>query len=189
VPPADIGAPSTGERGFFDRLQSSPAPRLALVLGPMLAAQARALFTTAVVFIAGMIGGVMLPGLAATLLIVAFALMFAAAASFWAIGVALRARTIQAAPIMQLVVFLSVFMSVAYVPLSALHGWLAVIAEYNPVTDVLNASNDFSTFTIASSPGGTYGASVVLTPAGSYTVYLRATSPYPLIIPAAVTVT
>lgn len=128
------------EGGFFDRLQSSPAPRLALVLGPMLAAQARALFTTAVVFIAGMIGGVMLPGLAATLLIVAFALMFAAAASFWAIGVALRARTIQAAPIMQLVVFLSVFMSVAYVPLSALHGWLAVIAEYNPVTYVLNAS-------------------------------------------------
>lgn len=128
------------EGGFFDRLQSSPAPRLALVLGPMLAAQARAVVTTAVVFIAGMVGGVMLPGLAATLLILFFALLFAAAASFWAIGVALRARTIQAAPIMQLVVFLAVFTSVAYVPLSALHGWLAAIAEYNPVTYVLNAA-------------------------------------------------
>ncbi|MFM9018353.1 MAG: ABC transporter permease [Actinomycetota bacterium] len=128
------------EGGFFDRLQSSPAPRMALVFGPMLAAQARSILTTVVVFVAGMIGGVMLPGVASTLLIVAFALMFAAAASFWAIGVALRARTVQAAPIMQLVVFLSVFMSVAYVPQDAMHGWLAVVAKYNPVTYILNAS-------------------------------------------------
>lgn len=128
------------EGGFFDRLQSSPAPRVALILGPMLAAQARSLVTTTVVFIAGMIGGVGLPGLWPTLLIYGFALLFGAAASFWAIGVALRARTIQAAPIMQLAVFLSVFMSVAYVPQSAMHGWLAVVAKYNPVTYILNAS-------------------------------------------------
>ena len=127
------------EGGFFDRLQSSPAPRLALVLGPMLAAQARSIVTTAVVFIAGIIGGVMLPGVASTLLIIMFALMFAAAASFWAIGVALRTRTVQAAPIMQLVVFLSVFMSVAYVPLEAMHGWLGAVARYNPVTYILDA--------------------------------------------------
>jgi ABC-2 type transport system permease protein len=127
------------EGGFFDRLQSSPAPRLALVLGPMLAAQARSIVTTAVVFIAGIIGGVMLPGVASTLLIILFALMFAAAASFWAIGVALRTRTVQAAPIMQLVVFLSVFMSVAYVPLDAMHGWLGAVARYNPVTYILDA--------------------------------------------------
>ena len=77
--------------------------------------------------------------------------------------------------------------------LGALHFTVKAASKAAPATvsttDVLNASNDFSTFTIASSPGGTYGASVVLTPAGSYTVYLRATSPYPLIIPAAVTVT
>ena len=40
---------------------------------------------------------------------------------------------------MQLVVFLSVFMSVAYVPLDAMHGWLGAIARYNPVTYILNA--------------------------------------------------
>ena len=128
------------EGGFFDRLQSSPAPRLALVLGPMLAAQARSLLTTLVVLIAGMVGGVMPPGIAPTLVIFAFALLFAAAASFWAIGVALRTRSIQAAPIMQLAVFLSVFMSVAYVPQDALTGWLATIARYNPVTYILDAA-------------------------------------------------
>jgi ABC-type polysaccharide/polyol phosphate export permease len=110
------------------------------VLGPMLAAQARSILTTTVVLIAGMVGGVMLPGLASTLILYLFALLFGAAASFWAIGVALRARTIQAAPIMQLVVFLSVFMSVAYVPQSAMTGWLAAVAQYNPVTYILDAA-------------------------------------------------
>jgi len=128
------------EGGFFDRLQSSPAPRVALIIGPMLAALVRSIFTTTIVFIAGMIGGVWLPGLLPLLLIYGFALLFGASASCWAIGVALRARTIQAAPIMQLVVFLSVFMSVAYVPLSALHGWLGNVATFNPVTYILTAS-------------------------------------------------
>lgn len=41
---------------------------------------------------------------------------------------------------MQLVVFLSVFMSVAYVPVDALHGWLGQVAHYNPVTYILTAS-------------------------------------------------
>lgn len=128
------------EGGFFDRLQSSPAPRVALIMGPLFAALVRSVFTTTIVFIAGMVGGVWLPGLASTLLIYAFCMIFAAATSCWAIGVALRARTVQAAPIMQLVVFLSVFMSVAYVPIDALHGWLGHVARWNPVTYLLTAS-------------------------------------------------
>ncbi len=39
-------------------------------------------------------------------------------------GVALRARTIQAAPLMQVVIFLAVFTSVAYAPRDVLTGWL-----------------------------------------------------------------
>jgi len=128
------------EGGFFDRLKSSPAPRVALIMGPLIAALARSVFTTTIVFVAGMIGGVWLPGLAPTLVIYGFGLLFAAATSCWAIGVALRARTVQAAPLMQLVVFLSVFMSVAYVPVDALHGWLGYVARYNPVTYILTAS-------------------------------------------------
>ncbi|MSO44752.1 MAG: hypothetical protein EXQ74_05540 [Thermoleophilia bacterium] len=128
------------EGGFFDRLRSSPAPRLALLGGPLVAALVRATVTTGIVFVAGMVGGVFLPGFLPTLVILGFALIFSAGASCWAIGVALRTRTIQAAPIMQVVVFLSVFMSVAYVPENALHGWLGAVAQYNPVTYILNAS-------------------------------------------------
>lgn len=41
---------------------------------------------------------------------------------------------------MQVVVFMSVFTSVAYTPRSALRGWLSHVADWNPVTYVLEAS-------------------------------------------------
>lgn len=128
------------EGGFFDRLQASPAPRLALISGPLLAAVARSLFTTTVVYVAAVIGGVSLPGIVDTIVVYALAAAFGATASMWAMGVALRARSVQATPLMQVVVFMSVFTSVAYTPRSALHGWLSRVADYNPVTYVLEAS-------------------------------------------------
>ena len=62
---------------------------------------------------------------------------FSAVAACWAMGVALRARTIQAAPLMQVVIFLSVFTSVAYAPREVLTGWLHTAANINPVTHIL----------------------------------------------------
>jgi ABC-2 type transport system permease protein len=128
------------EGGFFDRLQASPAPRIALLTGPLLAAVARSLFTTTVVYVAAMLGGVQLPGLADTVVVYLLAASFAASASLWAIGVALRARSVQATPLMQVVVFMSVFTSVAYTPRSALRGWLSHVADWNPITFILEAS-------------------------------------------------
>jgi ABC-2 type transport system permease protein len=128
------------ESGFFDRLAASPTPRLALVAGPLLAAVARSVFTTTVVLIAGMIGGVSLPGVTDTLVIYGLGMAFAALTSCWALGVALRTRSTQAAPLMQVVVFLSVFTSVAYAPREALGGWLRSVADWNPITFVLEAA-------------------------------------------------
>lgn len=128
------------EGGFVDRLVASPAPRITLITGPLIAAAARSLFTTTVVLTAGLIGGVGLPGLWGTLVIYGLAIGFSAASSCWAMGVAFRARTIQAAPIMQVVVFLSVFTSVAYAPREVLTGWLHHVANLNPVTYLLEAS-------------------------------------------------
>jgi ABC-2 type transport system permease protein len=128
------------EGGFVDRLIASPAPRVTLVLGPLMAAGVRSLFTTTVVLTAGLIGGVGLPGAAGTLTIYLLAVGFSAATACWAMGVALRARTIQAAPLMQVVVFLSVFTSVAYAPREVLSGWLRTAANVNPVTYIMEAS-------------------------------------------------
>jgi ABC-2 type transport system permease protein len=128
------------EGGFVDRLVASPAPRVTLILGPLMAAGARSLFTTTVVLTAGLIGGVGLPGVVPTITMYLIAIAFSASTACWAMGVAFRARTIQAAPLMQVVVFLSVFTSVAYAPREVLTGWLHHAANVNPVTYLLEAS-------------------------------------------------
>lgn len=128
------------EGGFVDRLVASPAPRITLVLGPLMATAVRSLFTTTVVLLAGLIGGIAPPGLWGTLTIYAMAVGFSLATACWSMGVAFRARTIQSAPLMQVVVFLAVFTSVAYAPRNVLTGWLHHVADWNPVTYLLEAS-------------------------------------------------
>lgn len=128
------------EGGFVDRLVVSPAPRITLIAGPLMAAAVRSMFTTTVVLTAGLIGGVGLPGAPETIALYLLAMGFSAATACWAMGVALRARTIQAAPLMQVVVFLSVFTSVAYAPREVLTGWLHSVANVNPVTYLLEAA-------------------------------------------------
>jgi ABC-2 type transport system permease protein len=128
------------EGGFVDRLVVSPAPRLTLIAGPLVAAAMRSVFTTTVVLLAGLIGGVGPPGPLETLAVYGLAVGFSAAAACWAMGVALRTRTIQAAPLMQVMVFLAVFTSVAYAPREVLTGWLHTVANLNPVTYLLEAA-------------------------------------------------
>jgi ABC-2 type transport system permease protein len=127
------------EGGFVDRLMSSPAPRLSLVAGPFTAAAMRSVFTTTVVLIAGGIGGLTPPGVLGTVVIYVLAATFAMATACWSMGVALRARTVQSAPLMQLVVFILVFTSVAYAPRSLQTGWLRTVSDWNPVTRILEA--------------------------------------------------
>jgi len=128
------------EGGFFSRLAASPAPRLALVTGPLIAAVARSAFTTTMVLFVAALGNVGPPGGLGLPVLYLITSGFAAATSCWALGVALRARTIQAVPVMQVVVFLAVFTSVAYTPREALSGWLRDVADWNPVTPVLEAA-------------------------------------------------
>jgi ABC-2 type transport system permease protein len=128
------------EGGFVDRLVASPAPRITLIVGPLIAAGLRSLFTTTVVLLAGLIGGIPPPGLAGTAVVYLLAIGFSWATACWSMGVALRARTIQAAPLMQVVVFLAVFTSVAYAPREVLTGSLRDISDLNPVTFIMEAS-------------------------------------------------
>jgi ABC-type multidrug transport system permease subunit len=51
----------------------------------------------------------------------------------------MRFRTTQAAPLMQLPIFLSLFFAPVFVPLDLLAGWLQFIAQLNPVTLLLEA--------------------------------------------------
>ncbi|MGH3035072.1 MAG: hypothetical protein ACRDON_11060 [Gaiellaceae bacterium] len=73
----------------------------------------------------------------------ALGLLINFAAVLWAAGVAMRLRTMQAGPVMQMPVFLILFFAPVYVPLSLLEGWIHAIATVNPVTRVLEAGRGF----------------------------------------------
>ena len=62
---------------------------------------------------------------------------------FWAGGIAMRFRTIQAAPLMQMPVFLVLFFAPVYVPQTLLQGWIEGVASVNPVTYLLETGRGF----------------------------------------------
>ncbi len=137
------------ESGFARRLLLAAPHRTGIVVGYAVAALLRwcvtAVVLTAVAFAVGMTvggSGVDLPG------VYALAVFVNVAAVLWACGVAMRLRTMQAAPIMQMPVFLVLFFAPVYVPLHLLQGWIHAIAVVNPLTRVLEAGRGF----VAGSP-------------------------------------
>jgi len=56
---------------------------------------------------------------------------------------AMRLRTMQAGPVMQMPVFLVLFFAPVYVPLTLLQGWIHGVATVNPMTRVIEAGRGF----------------------------------------------
>ncbi len=126
------------ENGFYDRLLLSPASRTALVGGPLLASLLRAFFPIVLLYIMAVLGGAHFHGgVLGIVTTVTACLGMALAAGMWAVALALRFRTMQAAPLMQTGIFLAVFLSTAQMPIEYLTGWLHAIARLNPMTNVL----------------------------------------------------
>jgi ABC-2 type transport system permease protein len=150
------------ETGFARRLLLAAPHRSGIVLGYAMAALCRwlvtAAFLTAVAFAVGMKvggGGVDLPAL------YVLATVLNLAAVLWASGVAMRLRSMQAGPVMQMPVFLVLFFAPVYVPLGLLQGWIHDVAVVNPLTRVLEAGRSF----VAGSPSevaAAFGAAVGL---------------------------
>jgi ABC-type multidrug transport system permease subunit len=126
------------EQGWFDRLLVSPVPRPLLVIGPILGAVTRSLVPATVVLVVGLaLGAELTGGVPGLIALYVAAAWFCAVAALWGVFMAVTFRTQQAGPLMQQGVFLAVFLSTAYTPEVLLRGWLADVAEYNPVTYVL----------------------------------------------------
>jgi ABC-2 type transport system permease protein len=126
------------EGGFYDRLRMSPAPRAALLLGLLLSAWVRTVLVVSIVFVVGTIFGARLTdGVLGLLLLYVAGLGMATIGTGWGLGLAYRFRDMRAAAIMQLTLFLTIFLSSAQTPLSVMQGWLHAVARVNPVTNVL----------------------------------------------------
>ena len=61
------------------------------------------------------------------------------AAALWACGLAMFLRTEQAGALIQMPVFVLLFLAPVYVPVHLLTGWIHGVARYNPVTVALDA--------------------------------------------------
>ncbi len=126
------------ESGFFDRLLLAPIGRLTLLGGSLAAALVRGLVTTTAVLLAAAVGGVAVPG--GALGIVALylsSLGIAVVAALWGLGLVYRVKSTNVGPIMQMGIFMAIFLSTAQVPIFAMSGWLPSVARVNPMTNVL----------------------------------------------------
>lgn len=128
------------ESGFARRLLLAAPNRSGIVLGYAAAALVRWLVTAAVLTAVALAAGMQVGGSGVDLVgLYTLAVIVNVAAILWASGVAMRLRTMQAGPVMQMPVFLVLFFAPVYVPLSLLDGWIRSLAVVNPLTRVLEA--------------------------------------------------
>src|SRR5438876_880979 len=132
------------ESGFARRLLLAAPNRSGIVLGYAIAALGRWIVTAVVLTGIALAVGMHIGGSGVDVVgLYTLAVILNAAAVLWAAGVAMRLRTMQAGPIMQMPVFLVLFFAPVYVPLSLLQGWFHGLAVINPLTRVLESGRGF----------------------------------------------
>jgi ABC-type multidrug transport system permease subunit len=132
------------EFGFARRLMLAAPNRGGIIIGYMISAMVRATFVLAVVFLAGLVSGMRVDGSPGDLVaLLALALCVSAVSTLWAAGIAMRLRTMQAGPVMQMPIFILLFLAPVYVPLNLVAGWVQDVARLNPATAFLEAARGF----------------------------------------------
>lgn len=126
------------EGGFYDRIRLTPAPRMSMITGPLLAALVRAAIVITVVLIVGTVFGARLThGPLGLIPLYIAGLGIATIGTGWGLGLAYRFRDMRAAAIMQLTFFLLIFLTEAQTPLYVMDGWLEVVARINPFNNII----------------------------------------------------
>jgi ABC-2 type transport system permease protein len=157
-----FGIAADFENGFARRLLVAAPNRVGIIAGYAISAATRATFVGVLLFVVALLTGMQVGGDGVDLAgLVLLAYLTSFAATLWAAGVAMRLRTLQAGPLMQIPVFLVLFLAPVYVPLSLLSGWVHAVAKVNPFTPLIETGRDF----ISGSPataGLAYGIAAVL---------------------------
>lgn len=130
------------ESGFYDRLLMAPCPRRSLVIGPLLGAMVRAAVVMLLTFLVGLAGGARLQDGLGVLTLLAAAEGVAVVSGLFGLGLAYRLRHNAAVSIVQSMIFIVMFLSIAQVPLTVMRGWLHGVARVNPATNVLRLARE-----------------------------------------------
>jgi ABC-type multidrug transport system permease subunit len=129
--------------GFGKRLLLATPHRSALILGYGLVAIIRAVVVLTVVTAIALITGMNIDGGGLDLFgMYALAAIINVTGLLFAAGIALRFRSLQATPLMQVPVFLFLFLAPVYVPRDLLGGWVHSVAPFNPATHVMETARD-----------------------------------------------
>jgi len=127
------------ETGFYDRLRMSPTPRRALLIGPLLTSWSRVVMLNAFVVPLGLLLGARFTGgILGVLSLFVASVGVATIALGWGLGLAYRFRDMRASAIMQLTMFVGLYLTNAQMPLDLIQGWLEPVARINPVTQILD---------------------------------------------------
>ncbi|MFZ0041164.1 MAG: ABC transporter permease [Solirubrobacteraceae bacterium] len=128
------------DSGFARRLLLSAPRRSGIIAGYTLGALGRWILTATVVTIAALIAGMNVEGSGVQLGgLIGLGVAVNLTAALWACGLAMFLRTEQAGALIQMPVFVLLFLAPVYVPLTLLTGWIHDVASLNPVTPVLEA--------------------------------------------------
>jgi ABC-2 type transport system permease protein len=128
------------DSGFARRLLLSAPRRSGIILGYVLGALMRWMLTGTVVTVAALIAGMNVDGNGVQLVgLLGLGVIMNLVAALWACGLAMFLRTEQAGAVIQMPVFVLLFLAPVYVPITLLTGWIHDVAKVNPVTAVLEA--------------------------------------------------
>ncbi len=129
------------DSGFARRLLLSAPRRSGIIAGYAIGALGRWVVTGTVVTLAALVAGMRVDGGGVDLGgLLALGVCMNLVCALWGCGVAMFLRTEQAGALIQMPVFVALFLAPVYVPLALLSGWIHTAAKYNPASVALEAS-------------------------------------------------
>jgi ABC-2 type transport system permease protein len=135
---AGMGTVTDIERGYFDKLMLTPAPRISLALGRLAADGVRICALSIFILVVGLIFGTGLEsGPLGAVVLVVMAGAFGLAYSGIGMALALKTGSAQAAQLGFLIFFPLLFLSPAFAPKEFFAPWLEFLATINPVTYIV----------------------------------------------------
>jgi ABC-2 type transport system permease protein len=126
------------ETGFMRRLMLAAPNRVGIVIGYAVAGLIRWITVIVVVTGVAFAAQMKIRGDGVDLFaLYTLGFLLSIVGTLWSTGVAMRLRTQQAFPVIQMPVFILLFFAPVYVPLALLTGWLHAVARINPITPLL----------------------------------------------------
>jgi ABC transporter DrrB family efflux protein len=139
------------ESGVARRLMAAAPRRIAIIGGYLVVSIGRCIFGLILVSGVVVITGIDIRGGPLDLLALAsLAILLNIATTLFGAGVALRFREIAAGSLVNIPVFVVIFLTPLFTPRDQLADWLQPIAKYNPLTPIIEAGRGF----LANDPSG-----------------------------------